>query len=148
MPRKRPSLGVDLNDLVRKGAKKLLAERAEQQRRELSGADKPIDLEQRAQVCVEERRALPNLSDPMREPRIEWKVMGSMPYGIEPFCVRASLSDAARNRETVRDLLKRRWRRGYRERLVTAGICEVSAAARISQLVDFYVVDTSEAVKR
>ncbi len=142
MPRKKPGLGVDLNDLVRKGAKQLLAQRDELRRRELSGADKAPAYEPRAQVCVDEHRTFPLPGDPYKEPRIEWTVVGSMPFDLPEVIVRASLSEAVKNRQSIRDLLKRRWKRGYRQRLLEEGICEHAQSAHLAQLVDITVIDT------
>jgi hypothetical protein len=143
MPRKRAGYGVDMGALVKRAAQQLLDQRKEMQQRELSGADAgKTEYVQRAQVCVAERRCAADPRDPLKEPRIEWEVVGSMPYDLPPFRVRASAGDAANNRETLFSLLSRRFRRGIRERLMVYGLVDdPREAARLSLLVDLFPVD-------
>jgi hypothetical protein len=139
MPRKRAAPYVDLKALMQKGAQNMLKRREEDLRRE---RDKKYEYAQRVTVCVEEWPAGPDPTDPLKEPRVEWRLMKGqeMPNGIEPFRARASFSEAVKNRLTVHQLLTKRFRRGYRERLQGEGFDSLQAA-QMSLLLDITVVD-------
>lgn len=69
------------------------------------------------------------------EPTYRWDVISGCPYGIQPFGVTASFSEATRNKESLRSLLERRMRRGFRDRLLALKVMpETEALARVLRL--------------
>lgn len=106
--RKDRAQGVDIQELLRKGAKELLKAR-EQQLREVTEVR-----EENFSIVVMQRK----LSD---EPTYLWTPV-TLPLDLPTFTVRASLREAIRNKESLHDLMCRRLRRGIRDRLLAAKV--------------------------
>lgn len=117
--------GVDINDLLRRGAKQILKEAKEKERER---ANRPHSWEEHDTICVVQTTV-------DAQPTYKWEPQGSLPFDIPWFGVRASFGEAIKNKQSIDELLRRRLRRGYRERLLAAQVMpEADALARAMRL--------------
>lgn len=115
------SQGVDLNILASKAAKQMLDNQAIA-KREIANIESESDT-----LYVNESQSINGT--------ITWTVVSGLPFDIQPYSVCVSISDVARNNQSRRELLERRLRRGFRDRLSAEKLLPESIAkARVLRM--------------